>query len=307
MADGRVAILLAIYNGAGFLAEQLDSLAAQSHDDWVLVVSCDGSTDGSRAVVERFAAAHPGRVAAIVEGPRRGFAQNFLALLDRVPEDAGFIAFCDQDDVWLPQKLARQIARLAREPAAAMVAGRTILCDAGLAEIGRSPLFARPPGFANALVQNIGGGNTMMFNRAALVRLRRAAPHAGGIVAHDWWAYQVLAGTGAAVIYDPEPLVLYRQHGANQIGQNATARARARRLGQLLGGRFRGWSNRSLASLAPIRADLTAENRALLDAFAAQRQRGLAGRVRGIGRLGLYRQTRPGQIALHVGFALGLI
>ncbi len=306
-SDQNVAILLGVHNGATYLDEQLNSLLAQTHSNWSLVASCDAATDRTCETLRAFALRHPGRVVTIVDGPQSGFARNFLSMLDQVPADADFVAFCDHDDFWKPEKLAHQIDVLDQIDGPALTCGRTELVDAVLRPMGTSPLFSKEPHFANALVQNIAGGNTMIFNRAALSLLRQAAPVANGIISHDWWCYQVLSGAGATVIYDPQPLVLYRQHGGNQIGTNSTFIAKMIRIRALFAGRFRDWNDAMVCSLLPIRDMLTAENRRVFDLFVDMRRQGIVGRVRGAHRAGIYRQTRSGQISLFVGVAFGLV
>lgn len=104
---GHVAILMATRNGAEFLRAQLDSLAAQDHDDWSLWIGDDGSTDATRAIVEAFAHSHPQRTVSLRDGPRRGSMANFLSLLCAPDIRADFFALADQDDVWLPVRLSR--------------------------------------------------------------------------------------------------------------------------------------------------------------------------------------------------------
>ena len=110
----------------------------------------------------------PGRVE-IREGPRAGFAANYLGLAGDPGIRADWYAFADQDDVWLPDRLARGLAALAAVPpeVPALYGARTILVDEAGRETGRSLRFRAAPGFANALVQSIAGGNTMLFNPAA--------------------------------------------------------------------------------------------------------------------------------------------
>lgn len=307
MREKKVAILMGLLDGAEFLSDQLESLARQTHRNWMLMTSCDGSTDATGEILEGFVRSWPEHEVRMLDGPKQGFALNFLHLLSNTPDDVDYAAFCDQDDVWLPNKLADQIAQLNGIDGPAMICGRTIVVDTTLHEIGRSPLFLQAPHFANALVQNIGGGNTMLFNRAAVSILRQAAVHVERIHSHDWWAYQVLTAIGATVIYDPEPKVLYRQHGANVIGQNISLLARIKRLGLLFRGQFREWNDTTVESLAPIRHLLTPRNRRLLDAFVTARGLGPLGRLRSYKCIGLYRQTRAGQAALAFGFAFGLI
>ena len=298
----RVAVLLALCQGARHLEAQLDSIAAQTGAAPEVVVSDDGSTDDGPAI----ARAHGARM---LDGPRRGAAANFLHLLREAAGHAPFASFCDQDDVWLPDKTARALEALARVPEGvpAVHCGRTTICDAQGRALRPSLLHARPPSFRNALVQSLAGGNTMTLNRAAIGLLAAASREPAEIVVHDWWIYQIVSGAGGVMIYDPEPLLLYRQHGANAIGENTTARALARRAAMVAGGRFRAWSEVNVAALEASRHRLTPQARETLDGFAALRRAALPGRLAALRRLGLYRQTRVGDAALRAAVALGRI
>jgi len=308
-ARPEVTILMGLYNGARFLRAQLDSLAAQEGARWRLLAADDGSTDATRAILAGFAADHPQRRIGLIEGPGRGPAPNFLRLIRSADPDSAFAALSDQDDVWLPGKLARATAALAAVPGdlPAIHCGRTILCDARLRPVGMSPLFRLPPSFRNALVQNVAGGNTMVLNRAALRLAQAAAAEAGEVVMHDWWLYQIVSGAGGLVLYDAEPMVLYRQHGNNVIGANASAAARLRRARLVAGGLLRKWNETNIAALTASAHRLTPENRALLAAFAAAKRAPLRARLEGLARLGLYRQTRGGRLGYWAAAAAGLI
>lgn len=300
----HVAILLATHNGAGTLPDQLSSLKGQSHGDWSLIVSDDGSTDATRAIVRQFARDNPGRRVALLRGPGRGSAQNFLSLL-RAARNVPFAAFCDQDDVWLPAKLTRAVRALVPVRGPAIYGSRTIIADAALRPLRLSPHFRRPTGFRNALIQNVAGGNTMVMNRAALDLLQPASRHATGIVSHDWWAYQAVTAAGGAMVYDRRPSLLYRQHGANQIGANDTAAAMLRRLGLIFEGRFARWMDGQIAALEGLRPQMTDEASQALDRLIAARRGSLPRRLSGILRAGLYRQTRRGTLALWLAAASG--
>lgn len=302
-------ILLGLHNGACWLAEQLDSFAAQQGVRWRLLASDDGSTDGTCDIVRAFAQAQPAAQVTLIDGLQRGPGQNFLHLLRQTPADAGFVALSDQDDVWLPGKLARALAMLggADDGVPSLYCGRTIICDRTLRQVGLSPLFVRPPSFRNALTQSIGGGNTMVLNRAGLALARAAAAEAGPIVMHDWWLYQLVSGAGGRVIYDAEPQVLYRQHGGNQVGANASLAARARRMRMLARGVLRDWNDINIAALRASGHRLTPENLALLEAFAAARALPLRQRLPALRALGLYRQTRAGEMSYFWAAAAGLV
>src|SRR5438309_1268928 len=105
--ERKVIILMATHNGSKHIQEQLDSFVSQTHSNWELIVSDDGSTDETRAIVDEFAQTISQKVLT-VEGPRQGFWKNFLSLVDRTEEAHGdFFAYSDQDDIWLPDKLER--------------------------------------------------------------------------------------------------------------------------------------------------------------------------------------------------------
>src|SRR5262245_40587271 len=110
-ADSTIDILLATYNGAAYLAEQLDSIEAQTHPNWRLIARDDGSTDGTLAVIETFRARHSEKVVVLRdEDGNIGLVQNFSRLMEA--STAPYAAFCDQDDVWLPEKLSLCLERM---------------------------------------------------------------------------------------------------------------------------------------------------------------------------------------------------
>ncbi len=111
--DASVAILLATYNGAAFIGEQLRSLVEQTAGPIDLIISDDGSTDGTIDAVDQAVGEWP----LLLNGPRKGFHENFRHLILHAPLDDDFYAFCDQDDVWQKEKLAAAIAALEALPA----------------------------------------------------------------------------------------------------------------------------------------------------------------------------------------------
>lgn len=307
MTIPHVAILMATYNGQDFLGQQLASIAAQTHRNLSLWASDDGSTDGSTAIVEAFAVGHAWLPTHVLAGPGQGYVRNFLSLAcnDRIKAD--FYAFCDQDDLWYADKLSAAMARLGDIPAdrPAIYVSRTRIVGDDGAPRGMSPLFERPPGMRNALVQSIGGGNTMVFNATARDLLKQAGPDVD-VPSHDWWTYLVVAACGGQVFYDPQPYVDYRQHDDNLIGENSSFAARLLRINLLLQGRFSAWMDANLHALRRLEAQITPENRELIAAFEQlRRDRSPLRREAGIRRLGLYRQTAMGSLSLHVAALLG--
>ena len=292
----RVAILLATMQGQRYLGEQLASIVGQTHGEWTIHASDDGSGDATPAILERHRARLGEDRLLLRVGPGRGPVANFLSLACDAAIAADYYAFCDQDDVWEPDKLARAIAWLAQVPPSepALYCARTRTVDADNRALGLSPLFGRPPAFANALVQNIGGGNTMVFNHAACALLRLAGSQVN-VVSHDWWAYLLVSGCGGRVHYDAWPALRYRQHAGSLVGPRNGWRARLRRAFK---GRFRSWTDRHLVALQTMRAHLTPASRQQLDEFAAARGAGLWERLAGMRRSGVYRQTLAGSLWL---------
>jgi glycosyltransferase involved in cell wall biosynthesis len=212
--QARVQILLSTYNGAEFLPELLESLDAQSLQDFHLRVRDDGSTDGTLAILDEYTRHRP---ATVQRGAHLGVPQSFFRALHDAEPGADFFAYCDQDDVWLPSKVARAVECLSRaNPAVpALYCSALTPVDVRLEPIGKPRPSTKALGFLNALVENRVSGCTMMFNRAAWELLTRSTPRAA--LMHDHWAYLVVSAFGA-VHFDPEPSLLYRQHDRNTVG-----------------------------------------------------------------------------------------
>jgi glycosyltransferase involved in cell wall biosynthesis len=300
-----VTILLCTFNGDRFLAEQLASLDRQTFTRWRLIVSDDGSTDGTRAILQAFKDAHePGRVD-IIDGPRRGAQANFLFLACRGGPASDYYAFCDQDDVWETDKLARAVAILERTGPGvpALYGSRTSLIDQSGRKIGLSPLFPKEPTFRCALVQSIAGGTTLVFNRKAHELLAFCGADID-VPSHDWWLYQATSACGGKVVYDPWPSVRYRQHAQNVIGSNLGFTARVRRLRWFGQGRFRYWSDLNVEALTRLRPRMNAENRQIFDLFCKARHRPLLQRARMFVQAGVYRQTLLGNLGLAAAVVL---
>lgn len=301
----RVAVLLCTRRGALFLGEQLESVATQSHANWRIYASDDASDDETGTILVDFQRRMGRGRLQMRNGPGRGFTANFLSLACDEGIEADYFAFCDQDDVWEPNKLARALAWLAHvDPAKpALYCCRTRLIDEQGHTIGYSPLFSKAPHFRNAIVQSIAGGNTMVFNAAA----RRLLIRAGGDVAvpaHDWWLYILVTAMGGLVRYDFHPSVRYRVHAANAVGANCTLRARLTRIRLLLQGRLRTWTDMHATALLPLVSDISPEGRKILIEFLDARRANAFRRIVYIYVLRIYRQTLAGNIALFFAFLL---
>ncbi|HYW08490.1 MAG TPA: glycosyltransferase family 2 protein [Longimicrobium sp.] len=219
-----VEVALATHNGERYLPALLDSLLAQTHRDFTIVVSDDGSTDATVAVMRGYAERHPGRIRIVATEPRRlGAAGNFSSILPHLTAD--YVLFCDQDDVWLPRKMELSLARL-RALEANAPAGTPILVHTNLAVVGGELEPIAPSAmeyqsidparraFPLLLMSNVATGCTVAVNRALLTLAAPVPPEA---MMHDHWFALVAAGLGS-IGYIDEPTILYRQHGGNAVG-----------------------------------------------------------------------------------------
>jgi rhamnosyltransferase len=221
-----VFIVLSCYNGARYIGEQIESIRQQTFRDWTLLVRDDGSSDSTLEIVEGFARADS-RIRLLPD--RRGNLgppASFGALLEHALErQAAYVAISDQDDVWRPDKLERQLDLLRAHEASvgmghpALVHSDLTVVDSDLRPIHASyfryqrleHVTADP--LRRLLLQNFVTGCTAMLNRA-LLRLAVPVP---SVVMHDWWLAQCAAALGS-ILFLPTSTVLYRQHGANAIG-----------------------------------------------------------------------------------------
>ena len=298
-SQSSVAILLATLNGEQFLAEQLDSLQAQTITNWRLYVSDDGSSDGTKDIISRYQALWGEDKIQYRDGPQKGYAQNFLGLACDPDIKADYYAFCDQDDVWLPEKLRVAVEHIMRSSTADQVyaySGRTAYTNEKLKPCGISPLFVFPRTFRNALIQSIAGGNTVVFNQATKTLLEKA-----GMVpaqSHDWWLYQLVTGAGGVMYYDPTPYVMYRQHAGSIVGSNMSMPAKFRRLYSLLTGQYKIWTDHNIQSLRQAESLLSKSNLEILNLFEVMRKAKLKDRIRLLEVCGLYRQTWRGTMTL---------
>ena len=314
----EVDILLATYNGAAYLPEQLASLQRQTHSDWRLLVRDDGSTDASCKIVRAWADTVPNDVIIIEDQDSRiGPAQSFGRLLTH--SEAPYFAFCDQDDVWHKTKIERLLGEIQRleasNPGAILVHSDLEVVDASLAPTGKrlwselkiaNPDASQtdPVARASLLMQNVVTGCALLGNAELL---RRATPLPEAAHVHDAWVALIAAHFGK-VKGLPEPLVKYRQHGANTIGASGwdpvsmirrvagapvTSLGKARALSDKLQRQAAGF-------LAVHGGDLTDKDRRMIEELATLRDRSLWQRKTFMRRHGAYPQSTLRRLLLQL-------
>jgi glycosyltransferase involved in cell wall biosynthesis len=228
----RFSVAMCTYGGARFAGAQLASIAAQTRPPDELVVCDDRSPDETARLVEEFAAAAPFPVRLHVNERNLGSTKNFERALSLCEGD--LIALCDQDDVWLPGKLARLEEEFARAPEAGLVfsdaevadeaarpTGRTLWESVGVRPAERERLRAGK-GLGDLLKGSTVTGATAAL-RARLRRLVLPIPEDLPVI-HDAWI-ALLVACVARVVPVEEPLLLYRRHACQQVGPLVRAAA----------------------------------------------------------------------------------
>lgn len=278
-----VDILLATYNGARYLPALLASLEAQTEAGFRVLISDDGSSDGTLPLLQEWAVRLGRGRAQILSFPDRagGARGNFARLL--AASDAAYVLFADQDDVWHPEKVAQTLAALkALEAAHGREAACLAFCDLRVVE---ADLTVRHPSLwafqgldteaglhpRHLLMENVVTGCAMGINAAAR---RIALPIPAAAIMHDWWLALCCAFAGHVTAI-PQALIDYRQHGGNDVGasrwslyQRLVARLRPRQgedgYRQFLNQRL----DQARAVLQQIGPGLDGDQRTLLESFA---------------------------------------
>lgn len=300
-----IAILLCSFNGNKYISRQIDSIVNQTEKNWTIFISDDGSTDNTLDILRMYQEQLGQERLVIINGPGKGFARNFISLLEKVGNEFDYFAFCDQDDEWMPEKLAIAIKKLSEvdRGSPAVYCGRTSLVDENGNHLGESPLFEKKPSFKNALIQSIAGGNTMVLNQTAK-KVVDKTPRDVEIISHDWWVYIIVTAVGGYIYYDPEPVIKYRQHTDNIVGSNLGWLARLKRISGLLDGHFKRWIDLNLYALNKSDIVITPENMKILNSFDCARKSGLFKRLYTFNNLKMYRQTYLGTLGLYVAILL---
>lgn len=231
----NIAIAMATFNGEKYLAAQIESILSQSYSDWVLFIHDDGSSDNTIAIIEQYAVKYPKKIISIEDNTlfssHGGAMSNFFGILEWIRKnDPAFSYFmlCDQDDWWLPNKIAEEVKAIKRiEESGAIPAvvhsdvmitdeSLTILSDSFYTYAGLEPTKSN---LSSLVMDNVFIGCTMLWNKKLNDILDFFPEHA---LMHDWWI-----GLSSAVVgkvgYICCPLMYYRQHGNNTVGAKEKA------------------------------------------------------------------------------------
>jgi len=226
--DPRIDIILATFNGEAYLAAQIASLLQQTYHNWYLIIRDDGSQDSTVDIIQRYRVQHPDKIKLINDGNLNlGAKSNFARLLTHAKAD--YIMFCDQDDVWLPQKIQITYDKMKTletelgENTPLLVHTDVKVVDPTLQVVAKSLWQYQKSDpekgstLRRLLLQNVATGCTVMINKPLR---ERALPIPNDAMMHDWWLALVAAAFGY-ISHISEPTLLYRQHERSDIGAKA--------------------------------------------------------------------------------------
>lgn len=222
ISNTSMAILMATYNGEPFLQEQIESILGQSFTDWSIFIHDDGSSDGTNSIIDRYIKRFPEKIYR-VDGASTGCARNnFFYMLGRV--EADYYMFCDQDDVWMPTKIAKTFSRM-KEIERSDVPS-LVFTELSVVSSDKTVIAEKMSSYQNLdctnlsinhfLIQNVVTGCTMMIDRR-LRDMMILATNIENIRMHDWWAGVIAAAFGE-ISFVEEPTIWYRQHDDNSVG-----------------------------------------------------------------------------------------
>lgn len=222
----RIAVLLATYNGERYVSELIESILVQSYDDYHLYIHDDGSKDNTCDILKKYEDEHSDKITVLDYPATGGAKNNFISLLREVKAD--YYMFCDQDDIWLKDKIVDTYNVLIENEKeystdACLVYSDLRIVDDSLNEIYPSYMsFMKRNPYRNSLEdlirQNVVAGCTTIFNKE-LASIAIQNLNENKICMHDWWLALVASGVGRIVYYN-KATILYRQHENNQVGAN---------------------------------------------------------------------------------------
>ncbi len=294
MEETKVQILMSTYNGERFLREQIESLLHQTWKNLEILIRDDGSNDRTPDILQEYGAKY-NQVKIFLE-ENQGVSRSFFTLLEK--SDADYVAFCDQDDIWLNEKTEAAIRKLEREEGPALYCSNKILVDSHGNLMRKQDRKTRIPGFGNAVVECICTGCTAVMNREMAEIIKRKLPrHA---ILHDWWCYLAASYMGK-VVFDERAYIKYRQHERNVVGARAgfwgEVRAKAAYLRK-----SRGKLEAQLADFATLYRGDSKKDALVQEILAAKR---FPGRIKILWNRRIYRQSRLDGIIMRMLFLSG--
>lgn len=311
----NITILLATYNGEKFIKEQLTTIINQTDINLNIIVSDDKSDDSTVEILEKcFNKLNFKNYKILTNSNHEKInnndeiasvaTYNFRNLILNTDLNSEFYAFSDQDDIWDLNKIKHAIDSIKNKKSPALYCSRTTYVDKNKNLLGHSKLVTTKPCFENALVQSIAGGNTMVFNRSAMIILRKSLAKASP-PAHDWWAYIVISGCGGEIYYDSKSYIKYRLHDKNLTGGNRGYGVYFKRLIKAFSGKYKKWNNLNIKILKDNEYLLTDNAKKTLNYFIHAKNSNFLKRYSHLNKSGVFRNSKIEYVLLYIACIFG--
>lgn len=214
---------MAVYNGEAYIREQLESIIYQSYSEWQLYIRDDGSTDGTKTILNEFKERYKDKIILVNDCKERlGAKGNFVYLFNHAIA-TDYYLFCDQDDVWKKNKLQYllEIMRQQEDKKPVLIYHNMEVMDRDGSLVCQS--FSRYTGLKlrkgkklqQLVMYNCIPGCCMMFNYSLKMQIGKMP---NKCFMHDWWVVLVSQCLDGTIIYCNKTLGSYRQHGNNEVG-----------------------------------------------------------------------------------------
>ncbi len=219
-----VLVLMPTYNGQEWVDKQICSVLNQQNVHVSLLVRDDFSEDSTLEEVKKIAS-KTSQIELLSAKFKSGYAgKSYIDLVLRCnPEAFDYIAFCDQDDIWLPDKLSRAISYLKDSDFSGYSSSVIAFWDNGKENLLKQSSRQSDLDF---IFEGAGQGCTFLFPQKIFVKIKSfCAEHHNDVKEfyyHDWLTYLLIRSWGLRWYFDKNPSVKYRQHLRNDTGSRAT-------------------------------------------------------------------------------------
>ncbi|MCC3703428.1 glycosyltransferase family 2 protein [Rouxiella badensis] len=313
----KINVILATYNGEKYVTEQIQSILLNFEHlpeyDCHILVSDDNSSDNTSAIIQRFNQQDP-RIELLDNGKKGGPRENFNYLIANT--DADYTFFSDQDDLWLPNKMRLFIDRFIeleqQQSGPILLHSDLCVADKNLSPVHISMFtyqnLNRNPDFAALIVSNSVTGCVMALNRELLIETQNS--RISESIMHDWYIALLASSTGRISFLD-NSLILYRQHGNNQVG------AKSASLGDMLfGASMKKKMEQTRISVQKTRAQaqlflddygqvLKSADKALLTAYIESFEKGIFSRFKLFSSHGIRKSGSVRNVFFFIFYVLG--
>lgn len=210
---------MSTYNGEKYIGEQLDSIREQNYKDIKIFIRDDGSRDNTKKIIEEYNKKFPELFHDVLYEENCGAKKSFMKLIEKAPLNYKYFAFSDQDDIWKNDKIKKAVESIEKiEEFPTLYFSNYDIVDENLKYYRKGFINEK---FAytlqNAVIQTMGLGCTMVFNKKMMEIIRRKKINVDNIIMHDYWLY-LLGTVFGKIIYDENSTLYYRQHGRNVSG-----------------------------------------------------------------------------------------